>query len=222
MSGYQPYLPPAGSTGTAQLADGAVTTPKLADGAVTGAKIVQTGTLDIGATSITTTGELTTRLIKNNAGSPEGVVTASPSAICRDTTNGRLYLKRTGSGNTGWVQIDRCESGTYTPTATAITNLDSVTPSLSFHTRIGDIVAVGLSGTMDPTAAGNVVFRVSIPIASAFAATTDATGTIGGLPFVGGENIVQADPTNDQLTIRIGNSQTTSIPWSATAFYRVL
>lgn len=39
MSGYQTYLPPAGSTGTAQIADGAVTTPKLADGAVTEAKI---------------------------------------------------------------------------------------------------------------------------------------------------------------------------------------
>lgn len=34
--------------------------------------------------------------------SPEGVVTAPVGATYRDTTNGLLYIKRTGTGNTGW------------------------------------------------------------------------------------------------------------------------
>lgn len=38
----------------------------------------------------------------NNAGSPEGVVSANVGSTCRDRTNGVLYIKRTGTGNTGW------------------------------------------------------------------------------------------------------------------------
>lgn len=211
MSGYQTYLPPAGSIGTAQIADGAVTTPKLADGAVTGAKIVQTGTLDIGATSITTTGELTTRLIKSNAGSPEGVVTASPSAICRDTTNGRLYLKRSGTGNTGWVQIDRCESGTYTPTGTIVTNLDSVTPGLFFYQRVGDVVSGWGPVTYDPTAGSSCSFALSLPIASNFAAATDAAGVSNRAT---GE--IAADSTNDRLSVLMSSNASTA---STTAYF---
>lgn len=43
--------------------------------------------------------------VKGNAGTPEGAVTAAVGALCRDTTNGDLYVKHTGSGNTGWVQL---------------------------------------------------------------------------------------------------------------------
>lgn len=39
----------------------------------------------------------------SGAGSPEGVVNASPGLIYADTTNGKLYVKRTGTANTGWV-----------------------------------------------------------------------------------------------------------------------
>lgn len=41
--------------------------------------------------------------ITTNAGSPEGAVTAAVGSICSDTTNGKLYVKATGVGNTGWV-----------------------------------------------------------------------------------------------------------------------
>lgn len=41
----------------------------------------------------------------NNAGSPEGVISANPGSLCHDRTNGVLYYKNTGTGNTGWVLI---------------------------------------------------------------------------------------------------------------------
>lgn len=41
-----------------------------------------------------------------NAGTPEGVVTSGIGGTCRDTTNGQLYYKLSGTGNTGWVIID--------------------------------------------------------------------------------------------------------------------
>jgi len=36
---------------------------------------------------------------------PEGAITAPVGAICTDVTNGELYVKKTGTGNTGWKQI---------------------------------------------------------------------------------------------------------------------
>ena len=40
-----------------------------------------------------------------NAGSPEGSVTAPVGSICSDITNGVLYMKKTGAGNTGWKLV---------------------------------------------------------------------------------------------------------------------
>ena len=45
-------------------------------------------------------------IITTNAGTPEGVVTAVPGSICLNTSGGAgtsLYVKQTGTGNTGWV-----------------------------------------------------------------------------------------------------------------------
>ncbi len=43
--------------------------------------------------------------IYNNAGSPEGVVTANIGSLCIDTTNGALYIKETDSSNTSWNPV---------------------------------------------------------------------------------------------------------------------
>lgn len=52
-----------------------------------------------------------TSLTLEGSGSPEGVVTASVGSEYRDTTNGVLYVKVTGAGNTGWSSLT---SGTVT------------------------------------------------------------------------------------------------------------
>ncbi|MDX0127399.1 hypothetical protein GOC15_22755 [Sinorhizobium meliloti] len=40
-----------------------------------------------------------------SAGTPEGVVTAPVGSWCSDTTNGVTYVKKTGTGNTGWKLV---------------------------------------------------------------------------------------------------------------------
>jgi hypothetical protein len=40
--------------------------------------------------------------IIKGAGSPEGVQAATPNQLYQDTDNDQIYLKKTGSGNTGW------------------------------------------------------------------------------------------------------------------------
>lgn len=42
---------------------------------------------------------------ETGSGSPEGVVTAAPGAGYVDTSNGDLWVKQTGTGNTGWVLV---------------------------------------------------------------------------------------------------------------------
>jgi len=41
--------------------------------------------------------------ITSGSGSPEGVVTAGPGSLYTDSTAGALYLKTSGTGNTGWT-----------------------------------------------------------------------------------------------------------------------
>ena len=202
-------------SGTA-LGFGTVATAGIADGAVTGAKIAQSGTLDIGAASITTTGTITTAGIKSGAGSPEGVTSASVGAIYRDTTNGWLWQKASGTGNTGWRIIGT--SGTYTPTGAIVTNLDSVTPSVSMWIRVGNVVTVSGSAVVDPTASGSLSFRLSLPVASNFGALTDASGN--GQVF---SSFVQGDATNDALLVTVpNNSVTVAYTVFINASYRVL
>lgn len=41
----------------------------------------------------------------NYTGNPEGVISANPSSICHDPVAGVIYLKQTGTGNTGWTAL---------------------------------------------------------------------------------------------------------------------
>jgi len=71
-------------------------------------------------------------------------------------------------------------NGTFTPTASNLSNADSVTFSLCTYARIGG-GAVLMSGevTIDPTAAGAVSFTFDLPVspASNFSAYTEMGGT---------------------------------------------
>jgi hypothetical protein len=44
-------------------------------------------------------------LMPPHAGTPEGAVTATVGSLCIDKTNGELYVKNTGTGNTGWKKV---------------------------------------------------------------------------------------------------------------------
>lgn len=44
-------------------------------------------------------------LVTSNAGSPEGAVTAPLGSYCADSTNGEGYIKKSGTGNTGWKLV---------------------------------------------------------------------------------------------------------------------
>ena len=157
------------------------------------------------------------------AGSPEGVVTATVGCTYQDTTNGWIWQKLSGTGNTGWREISPSESGTYTPIYTAVANLDSVAASgVTHYARVGDECFVSGRATVVPKAPdeGAITFRMSLPFASAFAGNTDAVGVANGsIVYVGN---VSADATNDQASVSCGNTVTTAYDVYYTYSYRVL
>jgi hypothetical protein len=72
-------------------------------------------------------------------------------------------------------------SGTYTPTATAVTNVTTVTPALCQWSRVGNVVTVSGAVNCVPTAAAVTLteFRLSLPIASTFSIAANAGGSGG-------------------------------------------
>jgi hypothetical protein len=68
-------------------------------------------------------------------------------------------------------------SGTYTPAASALTGLTSVTPAVARYMRIGSIVFVSGSTAFDPSGAGGAcAFEFDLPVASQVT-TDDLAGT---------------------------------------------
>lgn len=69
-------------------------------------------------------------------------------------------------------------SGTYTPTLTNGTNVAASTTAAAQWMRVGNVVHVSGSMSIDPTAASaTTIVDISLPIASNFAATTNCNGT---------------------------------------------
>ncbi len=112
-------------------------------------------------------------------------------------TNGAVLQ----SNGTTWLAGAVIASAEYAATATAVTNLDSAVAGKVRYQRIGSIVFVSGIVTIDVTAPGNIVFRLSLPVASNFASTQDASGTAGmeitGAGFASLR--INADATNDAL-----------------------
>lgn len=48
---------------------------------------------------------ITDAVLKSGSGSPEGSVVAPPGTLYRRTDTGELWVKKTGTGNTGWGQV---------------------------------------------------------------------------------------------------------------------
>lgn len=94
------------------------------------------------------------------------------------TQDGRLYgtaLHNNAGAVTGTTN-QYIASGTYTPSATGLNNLDSVTPAASQWMRVGNVVTVSGKAAVDATSAGTPFFNLSLPITSSFSATTNAAG----------------------------------------------
>ncbi len=116
-------------------------------------------------------------------------------------------------------------SATYTPTLTAVTNIDAGTSSafVTGYTRIGNNVTVFGQLTIDATAAASTATElgVSLPVASNLAADQDLGGTAASDVLAGAVIRIKADATNDRASFVFKSSTTTADSYNFQFSYQV-
>lgn len=112
--------------------------------------------------------------------------------------------------------------GTYTPTLTNVANLTSSTAFVCTYARIGNSVIVAGTVSVTPTAlTTTTTLGISLPIASAFTASTDANGSAASAG-VQQSGAIEADATNDRAQLRFISTDTTSRGMFFTFMYQVI
>jgi len=118
-------------------------------------------------------------------------------------------------------------SGTYTPTITGVTNHGASTSAVCQYLRVDDVVTVSGEIQHDPSGAAPTIteFRVSLPIASAFAATTQCAGTGARYNTAGvlvEPVVIYADTTNDEAFFRYNATNAANFPLPFSFTYTIL
>lgn len=113
-------------------------------------------------------------------------------------------------------------SETITPTLTNGTNVAASTAGPMYYQRIGNIVTGSGTVQIDPTAATtNTELGISLPIASDFAAISDACGTAGSAGVTFG--VVLADVTNNRLILNFSTTaDVANRVWYYTFSYKII
>ena len=124
---------------------------------------------------------------------------------------------QTGSG--AWLCFLYCRgathpplSGTYTPTLTNSTNVASSTSFTAYYTRVGDVVSVHGSITVDPTAAAETLIYLSLPIASSLSSLRQLAGTAAGAAATA-YGVVTGDTDTDTALLRFIAASTAAETW---------
>lgn len=118
----------------------------------------------------------------------------------------------------GVVSVDATlVAGTYTPTATNVTNITSSTPNVTSYSRVGNVVTEAGTITVTNTLAVASEVDVSLGVASNLAATTDLNGTATMDSTASVNMYIKGDATNDRASIfftSAGVGQTSTIYYS--------
>lgn len=104
---------------------------------------------------------------------------AAAAERLRITSDGRVYgtALHNNAGSVTGTTNQHIASGTYTPTLTNISNVDSSTPRQCQWTRVGNVVCVSGEIDIDPTSLDtNTRLRISLPIASDLNAASNLSG----------------------------------------------
>lgn len=114
-------------------------------------------------------------------------------------------------------------SGTYIPTLTNVTNLDTTTAFECNYIRVGNVITVSGVFNANPTATGDTEFLMSLPINSAFSAKTQLGGVAQSHNFDNDGTVsIIADITNDKAQFCWVTGRTTITGYSFTFTYRVI
>lgn len=137
-------------------------------------------------------------------------VTGDRAFTCIDASDGAAI----------WIEIPK--TGAWAGAVVAGTNVATAGTCTGSYIRIGTRVFLfGNIASVDPTAGAPTAtdFTVALPIASNFAATTDANGVACGTDFTG---VVAGSIAGDVLTVTGQFRANTTTPVGITASYTIL
>ena len=125
-------------------------------------------------------------------------------------TSGHLYFH---DGSTDYDLLASATDGTYTPSATSVTNSSTTTPALCHYTRVGNHVTVfGNIGLAATSGGSNVSLDLSLPVASTITGGTDiyGTGNAAG-SAVASRVYIQSTNGDNNATLTVTAPGTTSL-----------
>lgn len=118
------------------------------------------------------------------------------------------------------IDVGEITSGTYTPTLTDVTNIDSTTAYELQYLRVGATVTVSGKIDIDATSAAASEVGVSLPVASNFASDGQCAGSLHGED--GDDGWIKGDATNDRCSINIVHNGTASQTYWFSFTYQVI
>lgn len=121
--------------------------------------------------------------------------------------SGSTYIAVYEASTNAWLVLNPTyDTGAYVPTLTAVANVAASTAGVCTWSRVGFVVTGSCNFNLDPTAAGPTVTQlgISIPVASNFTASTDASGVCSGsVSTTERSGAIIGDTTNDRLEFQI-------------------
>lgn len=152
-------------------------------------------------------------------------VVGNGSDRLRVNADGRLSgnaLHNNASAITGTTD-QYVASGTWIPTVTAVSNIDSVGSYSSQYSRVGNVVTCSGMLYIDPTtAATSTHFRINLPIASNFVNIINGNGTCTSTAASVDNMGVWSDLTADEMNFRGLLSHSTAVFYSFHFTYLIL
>lgn len=134
------------------------------------------------------------------------------------------YYHLTAAQHTNLTGVGTLASGTFTPTLTNITNVDSSSPSVAQWMRVGNTVTVSGRIDIDPTVGGSTltIVHMTLPIASNLGAATNLCGAGGTFQTPIVSALVTGDPATDRAIFQFYSTNTTNVPCAYTYTYLVI
>lgn len=154
------------------------------------------------------------------------VATGLSTCVTKDgqTTTTAVVPFAAGLSVSGGASVTQLAGTTYSPTITAVTNIDSATAVGNFlYSRINNIITVSGQITIDATAAAATASEVgiSLPVASDFTQLYQCNGTGVGLSGTDAGKI-RADATNNRASLTWNSGSAASQVWTVTFQYQVV
>jgi len=173
----------------------------------------------------------TTRVFENTAGgalpstiervsSYTPLVTSGFDGVLDENDNNLQAAMETLDDHTHGLPV--IAAGTYTPTLYNVTNVAASGLNADFfYLRVGAVVVVSGSVTVDPTAALSTTLGISLPIASAFDSSYDLNGNATNPGATAQLGSMIADTTNDRASLVFTALSVANAFWRLVFVYRV-